>query len=403
MDRLSSTRQKFLFALLYFCEGAPIGFIWWALPTEMRSAGVPVDRITLITGTLVLPWAFKFLWAPLVDSFQSERWNLKTWIISSQIVMSLSLFPLLLIDESIPFIIIYISLLIHTIAAATQDVSIDALCIASVPPERHGMMNGWMQVGMLAGRSLFGGVALIVATSIGMEGVIVAMIALLASVSVMLLFIALPGSHRESTFAATRKTIAQIVRRRSTWYGLGFAVVGGAAFEGVGSVAGPFMIDRGLSRETIGFFFSILSVSAMMAGALLGGAVSDRIGKHVAARSATTVVAVIVLIIAAADHFSDTIHPNMILSLLMLLYCGIGIFTAASYALFMSATDPRLGATQFSTFMGGTNLSESLSTLSAGMLIGAAGYPAAFSVLAFISLLSLPFIRNIEPYHHANN
>jgi hypothetical protein len=123
----------------------------------------------------------------------------------------------------------------------------------------------------------------------------------------------------------------------------------------------------------------------------------------VPARSATTIVAGIVPAIAAADHFSVMLHPHIVLTLLTLLYCGIGTFTAASYALFMSATDPRLGATQFSSFMGGTNLSESLSTLSAGMLIGVAGYPAAFSVLAFISLLSLPFIRNIEPYHHANN
>ena len=145
MDRLSPTQQKFLFALLYFCEGAPIGFIWWALPTQLRSAGVPIEQITLLTSILVLPWAFKFLWAPVVDSFRSERWNLRSWIVASQTVMSISLIPLLFFDFANDFPIIMASLLLHTAAAATQDVAIDALCISTIPPEHHGVFNGWMR------------------------------------------------------------------------------------------------------------------------------------------------------------------------------------------------------------------------------------------------------------------
>ncbi len=64
MDLLATpTRRKVLFAALYLSEGAPIGFIWWALPTRLRMAGVTVEQITLLTAVLVLPWAFKFLWA----------------------------------------------------------------------------------------------------------------------------------------------------------------------------------------------------------------------------------------------------------------------------------------------------------------------------------------------------
>jgi len=44
-----------LFTLLYLSEGAPIGFIWWALPTLLRTAGVSVPKITELTAMLVLP------------------------------------------------------------------------------------------------------------------------------------------------------------------------------------------------------------------------------------------------------------------------------------------------------------------------------------------------------------
>jgi MFS family permease len=65
-----------LFAALYFSEGAPIGFIWWALPAQLRLQHVPIEQITLLTSTLVLPWTLKFLWAPLVDLLSGNRWTL---------------------------------------------------------------------------------------------------------------------------------------------------------------------------------------------------------------------------------------------------------------------------------------------------------------------------------------
>jgi len=64
------------------------------------------------------------------------------------------------------------------------------------------------------------------------------------------------------------------------------------------------------------------------------------------------------------------------------LYVAIGLFTASSYALFMDLTDPRLGATQFSAYMGATNACESWSAVLGGRLIASSGYPAAFAVMA---------------------
>lgn len=36
----------------YFAEGAPIGFIWWAIPTLLRQHGVEIHRITAFTAIL---------------------------------------------------------------------------------------------------------------------------------------------------------------------------------------------------------------------------------------------------------------------------------------------------------------------------------------------------------------
>jgi MFS transporter, PAT family, beta-lactamase induction signal transducer AmpG len=70
----------------------------------------------------------------------------------------------------------------------------------------------------------------------------------------------------------------------------------------------------------------------------------------------------------------------------------VGAFTAASYALFMNLTDPRLGGTQFSTFMAATNGCESWSAAAGGRLAAGPGYPAAFVVLSGVSLAALALV-----------
>jgi len=63
MPNLLTTKpgRCFLFAALYFSEGAPIGYIWWVVPTKLRAAGVPVAEITALTTLVALPWMFEFL------------------------------------------------------------------------------------------------------------------------------------------------------------------------------------------------------------------------------------------------------------------------------------------------------------------------------------------------------
>ena len=74
MDFLATPfRRRLLFAALYLSEGAPIGFLWLALPTRLKVADVSIQQITALTAVLVIPWTFKFAWAPLVDVLRSRR------------------------------------------------------------------------------------------------------------------------------------------------------------------------------------------------------------------------------------------------------------------------------------------------------------------------------------------
>jgi len=391
--------RRFLFAALYFSEGAPIGYIWWALPTKLRAAGVPIERITQLTAILILPWVFKFVWAPLVDALPMPRSGIRGWIVLAQTCMGVALIPLMFLDPARNLGWYSVILLAHAFAAATQDASVDAYAIASVPLEERGSINAWMQIGMLAGRSAFGGMALYVERWIGSAAV---MALLLLCVWSTMLLVALAGESAnnpvvadvENRIKAFTGTLRRALIRKATWLGLIFAAFGGAAYEALGSVAGPMLIDKGAGQETVGLFFAAPAVVCMGIGALAGGRIGDRIGRTAAVVGFMLAIAAATMSIAAAFAYAHSFH--LLLVAMAVLYVFIGAFTASSYALFMDITDPRLGATQFSAFMGTTNLCEAWSALAVGWLIGQLGYSWALCLMTVPTVFCAVIVRHIH-------
>jgi MFS family permease len=393
-----SAGRAAVFTLLYAAEGAPIGFIWWTLPALLRAEGLPLEQITGLTAVLLLPWIFKFAWAPLVDALRSRWWGFRAWIVTAQALMGLSLVPLVWLHPAEHFDVWRWLLLVHAFSAATQDVAIDALAINSVPPGERGFLNGCMQAGMLTGRSVFGGGALFAAAWLGRDWMIAMLVAWIWISMPAALFLKEPTA-REPVAARARElrhVLASIARSKTMWMGLAFALTSAAAFEATGQLAGPFLIDRGVPGSTIGLFFGVFVVGAMLAGGLIGGRLSDRWGRL---RSVAVFLAgfVGVIVALAAADLSGGRHPIVLMALLTAMYFFIGLFTAASYALFMDLTDPRLAGTQFSTFMAATNGCESWSALAGGRIAGGAGYPAAFLVMSAVSLLSLGLLGALRP------
>ena len=400
VNLLSSRRgRRFLFTALYLSEGAPIGFIWWALPTKLRAAGVDIGVITTLTSILVFPWIFKFLWSPLIDGIRTPRWSLKSWILSMQLLMGGALVPLLFFDLAANLHFLIPFLLLHAIAAATQDASIDALAISCVPDTERGSMNGWMQLGMLVGRSALGGGALLLEQRIGPAAVIVLLVTVIWSSSILVLLSRVATSSAEEgesirdRMRALLPRLRAASRNRTTWLGLLFAGIAGSGFEAVGGVAGPFLIDRGLLPEEVGRFYALHSVLAMAGGAVIGGYLADRLGKRTAVTLFLLLMAVCILTLAALDAGMPQRAAEWKVPMMTLLYLCIGLFTASSYALFMEITDPTLGATQFSTYMGATNGCESWSTFAVGKMIPAVGYPVAFSLMTVVSLAAIPLLK----------
>ncbi len=384
-----------LFAALYFCEGAPIGFIWWALPAMLRDDGVSVGRITALTSLLVLPWAFKFLAAPLVDCLRGPRWGWRAWIASMQIGMALSLVPLAWMAwkgfvwaDHLGWI--GAALFVHALFAALQDVSIDGAAMRCVRATERGRVNAAMQFGLVLGRALFSGGTLWFAAQAGREVVVAAMIGCIVVTLAATVRLRVP-TDRATSPRRFFDLVGRAARRRSTYVGLAFALVGGACFEVTGALAGALLIDRGLTKADVGTFYISWVVATTIAGGFVGGWTADRWGRPTAigvwlglcAAAAGTLAYVESTQIDAAQHL------ELLQIGLAAMYFFYGAFTAASYAWFMDLTDVELGATQFSLYMSATNGCESWSTKAAGTWQASHGYGFAMGMGSAISFAAL--------------
>ncbi len=406
MDFLATVgRRKLLFGLLYLSEGAPIGFIWLGMPTRLRAADVPLDKIAWLMALLILPWTFKFLWAPLVDLLRGPSWGFKQWIMISQCCMAAALLPLIWLDVRNQFTIVAVWLLLHAFAAATQDISIDALCIQQSDPSERGALNGWMQCGVLVGRAAMGGGSLVLEHWIGFPAVVMVLIGLVLF-SVLLLAFA-----RETSWSVLHPPTAQVsqvtfahrfvamfgellvaVRAGGIWLGLICALLAPAAFKSLEAVLGPFLIDRGYNELQIGQFTSTAMILGMIAGSLLAGGLANRV-------SATRFVVYAVIFnllaigyLAMGDLLMGQVAGRYLFAILTVVSITIGCFTVALYQWLMNLTSRSLAATQFTAFMAATNACEAWSTALFGNLQPLLGYPLSMFVLCGISALAIPLL-----------
>jgi MFS family permease len=390
-----------LFAGLYFAEGGPIGFIWWALPAWMRSAGAEPGDIARLMALVTWPWALKFLWAPMVDLMRTRRFGLRAWILTSQLLAGISLFPLFYVDFGDPSALLAVVLTMHAIAAATQDAAIDTLAVRAVPAAQRGAINGWMQTGMLVGRAIFGGGAVLLASHVGQPGVLMLLMAAVLLPGLLTFWLVpepTPDPRpRRARMAEYRLALLGIAQRRDLWIGLLLASTAGAGFEGLATIAGPLMIDHGADEGHVGSFFLVAAV-LMAAGALIGGKASDRYGRRAVTAVAEACAALSVIAVGVSVLAEPAGGGARGLAILLgVVFSCAGAAIAALYGLLMERTERTVAAFQFCAFMAGINLCAVWSTQLLGTLIDHYGYGRAVICGGALSIAVLPLIACLRP------
>ena len=378
--------KYFLFGGLYVSEGLMIAITTVATSLYLREKAVSIPVTTLIVGIVNVPWMLKFVWGPIIDYF--IRFGRRTFIILGGTLSVSCMFLVSFIDPSVSLLPFTILIFLSHIGIGFIDVSTDAWAIDVSTEKDRGKINGSMFAGQYGAWAIGAAVFPLVGSQYGYQN------AYLLNAVLILLILLFPFIVTETSKVKVKEKIASLVftefKKKTV---LLVAIFSPLVFmnEGIMSYIIPLYMRDGLgmSDVQIGFISMIFPVF-LAVGSLVGGVVTDKIGR----KSTLYVFIGLNIVFTAFLIFADSWWK------LSVIYGIIGFLmgghSTASCALFMDVTNPRIGATQYGIFTGIANVGLNGGGMITGTMAVALGFSRTFLYAAWVfgpALLVLYFIR----------
>jgi PAT family beta-lactamase induction signal transducer AmpG len=287
-------RRVLLILPLGFASGLPLLLTFSTLSAWFAKAGV--SKATIGAFALVgTPYAFKFLWSPLIDRLPPPIpiGRRRGWGIAIQLALIAATLALGSCNPQVNLARMAALAILVAFLSASQDVVIDAYRVEILTPDQQGPGAAMIQTGYRIAMLVSGAGALIIAARYGWFAAYATMAALL-SVG-MLVFIfgpepTIPPEAQPHTasrgFDAIREWFATAVAgpfadfmRRPMWPAIIIFIVGyklGEAMAGV--MAMPLYISLGFSLNEIAAVSKLVGFFATVVGAIVGGLVTSKLG-----------------------------------------------------------------------------------------------------------------------------
>jgi PAT family beta-lactamase induction signal transducer AmpG len=399
----SRARRLVSFGAIYLAQGLPMGFAVFAVPAWLAEARVPTSDIGKASAMTMLPWAFKLVWAPLVD-----RWRLRAmgrfraWILGAQLGLCATTLALSTLPSPIAHLRSLAGLLFaQALFASMSDVAGDGLAIEVLKDDERGVANAVMSGAQAAGNALGGAGLSLVLTASGFHvAASVELTLLLAMCTPTVLLRERPGERllpwtrgaavltpADDVRLELRGAASLLVRALRSSMSMQALAVWVAAYAVAGALGvvmtAAAVRDHAWSKAEYASL-GAMALAPYLLGAFVGGRLADR---HARAR----VVAAALLVSAASAACFGALAPfwgvkgvwvaNAAVSAL-----GNGMLITVLTALFMDLAEPGIAATQFAVCMALGNLGSVLGRAAAGTL--EARVPLAALLLAAGAVLA---------------
>lgn len=376
---------------LYVSQSVIGGVTWTGLPAVLRDQGLPLDNVGLLS-LIALPWALKFLWAPMVERFRLPPVGRNRSGVIVAVGGGLSILGFVLVGLLGPGALwpLLACLTIVALAASTVDIACDGYAVESLPRAQHGWANAAQVGGAYLGSAIGGGLFLVLVAGWGWTYAVWAMAALLAVLGVPFLLL-----WRTAAFSEQRShvpSLASAFRRPEIRRGLLAAALYVLAQKTAMMLLGPFLVDAGLDLVTIGVVNGAGSMFVGLAAALLGGGLVRAIGARPVLIAALVLQAGALALLACHDLFLE-LPIALLVAVAIAGSSGImALGFVALYAQFMHWSDPRQGGVDFTLFQSMDALVSMAGGVAAGFAAQHFGYGILFAGASLVALAAVPTI-----------
>jgi PAT family beta-lactamase induction signal transducer AmpG len=283
-------RKQLIILLMGFASGAPFLLTGTVLSTWMGKINVDLTTIGLfaLVGT---PYAFKFVWAPLVDRLPLpvlDGWlgRRRSWMLLSQILLFLAVLWLAWSDPVLTPWTTAAAAVAVAFCSSTQDIVIDAYRIELLNDDEQGAGSATTQLGYRIATWMVDAVALLLPSFLPW-GAVLTLLALFGIVGVVTTFCCdEPHSAKHALTAGSDNWLSDAVIRpfrefiahRGWVLILLFALFYKYGDALGGTMARPFYIQMGFALPEIFAVTKTFGAAAVLLGGIVGGVIVARYG-----------------------------------------------------------------------------------------------------------------------------
>lgn len=390
--------------LFGFASGLPFLLVGGTLSVWLKESGVSLEDIGLIS-LAGLAYAFKFVWAPLVDRFRlpliGRLGQRRSWLFAAQLLLALSLLAMSAITPVGSLTYFVLITVVAGFAGATQDVVVDAYRIEIAPAEQQGALAATYTLGYRLALLVSGALALLLADHFPWSMIYQLMAAIVLLILCVTLWAREPErplltpSHHAFWPALAQSVVSPFKDFFSRYAGgLGIALL---LFIGLfkisdqmlGVMALPFYLDSGFTKTEIAAVSKLFGVWIGIAGAFLGGAVVVRWGVNKTLLVAMLLGAASNLLYVLLSQYPANI--NVFVAVIGGENLSGGFLGAAAVAWLSSLVNQQYTATQYALFSSLVTLPGKLVGGLSGFMVADMGYVGffIFSTIAVIPALIL--------------
>jgi PAT family beta-lactamase induction signal transducer AmpG len=386
-------------ALMSFSSGLPLGLVYVAIPDWMRSIGVDIKVVGLITHAQA-PWSFKVLWAPLLDRFVPPFLGRRRgWAAIAQVALFVTTLGLAGVagHPDSPWVIAALALAI-AFAAATQDIAVDAYAVDVLHPDEQGVAVGFRTAAYLMAMRLAGAFAITFAAWWSWRAVLT-----LIAFSYLGLLIATARAPKPEETAEPPRSLRDAVwqpfvgflSRPLALEILAFVVLYKLSDVMANALLRPFLHDMGYNQVDRGVILGLVTWGSTALGALLGGVLTTGLGVGRSlwlfgiVQSLSNIGYVIVAL--------SPVNRPLMLAATGFETLASGMGTGAFSVLLLRLTQKRFSATQYSLMSSLFALPRILAGPVAGFAVDAVGWVAYFWIAVAAGIPGLFFLRRFAP------